>query len=114
MGIFNLCHSSIEKGYLDLYALIEPLDHIWFEMITDLNIVFIILIIFCVGYPIYYLLDRSSKRKDNALENNVETKKTNILFVLYMVSFLPYLFLVYLDLKLALSGISQLIMDCKQ
>ncbi len=95
MGIFNLCYDSINNGYLDLYALFEPLTNVWHEIIGNLNIIFIILAIFCVGYPIYYLLDKSSKKKDNTLEASPKPKKINKLFVLYIISFLPYLYLIY-------------------
>lgn len=95
MGIFNLCQTSIEEGYLYLYGLFEPLVDFWLYIIVDLNIVVIILTIFCVGYPINYFLDKTSKKKDNALEAQSKIKKTNKFFVLYMISFLPYLYLIY-------------------
>ena len=82
-GIFNIYQTSIDKGYLDLYAFIEPLGNFWIEIITSLNVVLIFLTIFCIGYPIYYLLDRHTMKKNNVLETHFEINKPNKLFVLY-------------------------------
>ena len=65
--------------------MIEPVVDTWCRF----NILFICLTIFCVGYPIFYLLDRSNKNKTT---NNKAVDKSFILFVL---SFIPYLFLIY-------------------
>lgn len=94
-GIFNIYQTSIDKGYLDLYAFIEPLGNFWIEIITNLNVVLIFLTIFCIGYPIYYLLDRHTMKKNNVLEAQSKVNKPNKLFVLYMISFIPYLYLIY-------------------
>jgi len=94
LGIYNCINSSFENKYLDLYALIEPLDHFWFEVITDFNIFFICLTVFCVGYPIYYLLDKSNKKKLKKTDNNIQAKVSKS-FILYIISFIPYLFLIY-------------------
>ena len=45
-GIFNIYQTSIDKGYLDLYAFIEPLGNFWIEIIDNLNIILIFLSIF--------------------------------------------------------------------
>lgn len=90
MGIFNLCQDIVETGHLDLYCLVEPFTNFWIEIILDLNIFHIILAIFCIGYPIYYLLDKPSKKKEKILKINSKIKKNDKLFVLYMISFLPY------------------------
>jgi len=94
LGIYNCINSSLENKYLDLYALIEPLDQFWFDIITDFNIFFICLIIFCVGYPIYYLLDKYNKKKIKEKDNIVQSKLSKS-FILYIISFIPYFFLIY-------------------
>ncbi len=98
MGIFNLCQDIVETGHLDLYCLVEPLANFWFEIIIDLNIFYIFLIIFCIVYPIYYLLDKPSKKKDKELKVPPKIKKNDKLFVLYMISLLPYLLLIYFSI----------------
>lgn len=94
LGIYNCINSSLENKYLDLYALIEPLEQFWFDIITDFNIFFICLIIFVVGYPIYYLLDKSNKKKNKEKDNIVQSKLSKS-FLLYIISFIPYFFLIY-------------------
>lgn len=94
LGIYNCVNSSFENKFLDIYALIEPLDNFWFEVITDFNIFFICLIAFCVGYPIYYILDKSNKKKFKETANNTQAKVSKS-FILYFISFIPYLFLIY-------------------
>ncbi len=94
LGIYNCINSSFENKYLDLYALIEPLDYFWFDIMTDFNIFFICLIVFCIGYPIYYILDKSNKKKFKGTNSNTKTKISKS-FILYIISFIPYLFLIY-------------------
>lgn len=110
-GIFNV----IETGDFNLLNLIEPLGvFLMSNILEDGNIIVILLVIFCIGYPINYLLDKPSKRKNKVLKkksetikNKVskkknETKKYNVsnkLFTLYMISFIPYLFLLFHNLE---------------
>lgn len=83
MGIFNLC---IEET-LSLHILIEPFIDFWFSIVTKLNILLIILSMLCVGYQIYYVIDKLSKKKSDKLENYK--------FIIYIISFIPYLSLIY-------------------
>lgn len=94
-GIFNTYQTSIDNRHLDLYAFIEPLGNFWIEIIDNLNIILIFLTIFGLGYPIYYLLDKHMLKKNNILETQPQINKSNTLFTLYMVSFIPYLYLIY-------------------
>lgn len=94
LGIYNFINSSFENKSLDLYALIEPLSNFWFDILIDFNIFLLCLIVFCIIYPIYYLLDISDKNKYKEITNNIQSKVSKT-FVLYIISFIPYLFLVY-------------------
>lgn len=82
-GIFNICI----EGTLNLYTLIEPFVDFWFSIVTKLNILLIILSMLCVGYQIYYVIDKLSKKKSDKLENYK--------FIIYIINFIPYLSLVY-------------------
>ena len=93
LGILNCIYSTIVHKYLDLYALIEPAVNFWLEVIVYFNILSIFLIAFCVGYPAFYLLDQSEKKKVQGMDNYKKT--VNISFILYILSFIPYLVLIH-------------------
>jgi len=113
MGIIN----TIQASHPDLYNLVEPFSDFWDEVLGA-NIFCIALAVFCVGYPIYYLLDQSNqkiKQKANSQQETTssrpqhstnaklkpststrpQTKLNKALFVVYFISFIPYLFIVY-------------------
>lgn len=93
-GIFSFGYNVIEKGLFKFHLLFEPLINFWIELITEMNIILIILTVFCIGYPIYYWLESSKKNKKNA-EKEVEDKQNKKLFTMFLISFIPYLFIVY-------------------
>lgn len=93
-GMINCVICSVDRRYLDLYALIEPVADFWVDTIIDLNPFFIALLLFAIAYPIYYLLDIGGKRKrfPEKMSNKLKIDK---LFVLYLVSYIPYLYIVW-------------------
>lgn len=93
-GIINCVIYSIKEHELDLYIIIEPALNFWLEAIVEVNILYIGIIVFALGYPIFYWLDKGDKKKEVPAEAHKETK-AGILFVLYVISFVPYLFLVW-------------------
>ena len=93
-GIINCVIYSIKEHELDLYIIIEPALNFWLEAIVEVNILYIGIIVFALGYPIFYWLDKGDKKKEVPAEPHKETK-AGILFVLYVISFVPYLFLVW-------------------
>lgn len=91
LGVINCIKYTIDNQVLDLYELIAPLSDFWFDTIIEFNFIYVILIIFCVGYPIFYLVDKSHQKQEK-LE---KTKKFDKYLLLYILSFIPYLFLTY-------------------
>lgn len=89
LGVINCIKYTIDNQVLDLYELIAPLSDFWFDTIVEFNFMYVILIIFCVGYPIFYFIDLSNQKRIN------KPKKINKSLVLYILSFIPYLFLTY-------------------
>lgn len=93
-GLINCVICSVDKKCLDLYAFIEPVADFWVDTIIDLNPFFMAVIIFAIGYPIYYLLDIAAKSKGTVIKAPGKDK-VDILFLLYLFSFIPYLYLVW-------------------
>ena len=89
LGIINCIQYSIEFKHLDLYELIAPISDFWFDTIIEFNFMYFGLILFFVGYPIFYFIDLSNHKKIN------KQKKINKSLILYILSFIPYLFLTY-------------------
>ncbi len=93
LGILNCVYSTMVYKYLDLYDLIEPAVDFWFEVIVYFNILSIFVVAFCVGYPIFYLMDQFEKKKVQGIDDHKKT--VNISFLLYLLTFVPYLFLIH-------------------
>lgn len=50
-GIINCVIYSIKEHELDLYIIIEPALNFWLEAIVEVNILYIGIIVFALGYP---------------------------------------------------------------
>ena len=94
IGISNFATSLVHDGYFNLYFLIKPIIDFWFEIISDTNIILMLFTFFCVAYPISYLIDENRKKR-KIKNRNDKVNKCNILFTLFIMSFIPYLYLVY-------------------
>ncbi len=94
-GVINHILDGRETGYWDAFELIQPLADFWFDtVIVSLNPFAIALCLFSLGYPMYYFLDKvGGKKKDK--EEDVSEGKAGKSFILYLVSFVPYLYLVW-------------------
>ncbi len=91
LGIINTTNYCIKYNHIDLYQLIAPLSDFWFEGTTSFNIPIIILSAFCIIYPIYFIIDyliNKNKKRDN------RNLKINKLFKFYLITFLPYIYLI--------------------
>lgn len=85
----------------------SPVDDFWLDYFySNFNIFYLCLAVFCVGYPIYYLIDYKDNSETN--KNFVDDKndliiyetrkKVDILFILYLISFIPYFALIYFSI----------------
>ncbi len=94
-GVVNYILDGRETGYWDAFELIQPLADFWFDtVIVELNPLGIALCLFSLGYPMYYFLDKVGSKKKGKTED-VSEGKAGKSFVLYLVSFVPYLYLVW-------------------
>ncbi|MBQ8281084.1 MAG: hypothetical protein IJZ25_01610, partial [Lachnospiraceae bacterium] len=93
LGVSGCIQSSIEYEHLDLCALFDPIVDFWFDEVIEGNILFICLAVFCVGYPCFYFLDKADeKRRPEKKKGKFKIEKS---FVVFILSFIPYLFLVW-------------------
>ena len=96
LGFVNCIIESIQSSYLDLYAFIHPIADFWIDVILfSKNIFSILFIFFFIGYPIYYLIDIYSQKKYNFQDVSIENNKKSISYIIYLLSFIPYLYLIY-------------------
>ncbi|MBQ8549296.1 MAG: hypothetical protein IJ427_12425 [Lachnospiraceae bacterium] len=94
-GVVNHILDGRETGYWDAFELIQPLADFWFDtVIVELNPLGIVLCLFSLGYPMYYFLDKAGSKKKDKTEDASEGKVGKS-FILYLVSFVPYLYLVW-------------------
>ncbi len=91
-GVIRFFMEGVKRGNWDLYEFIQPLADLWPDII--MNPFGIAACVFALGYPIYYFLDKTGKRKKLQGDDKAEGKAEKS-FVLYIVSFIPYLFLVW-------------------
>lgn len=90
LGFIRCITNTIKYKYLDLFSFVEPvLD---FNLSFGLISVFILIIPLC--YIVFYVID---KYKYNNKEKNKGNRinKSNILLIVYFISFIPYLYLLY-------------------
>ena len=94
-GVIHFVLDGRETGYWDAFELIQPLADFWFDtVIVGLNPFAIALCLFSIGYPMYYFFDKVGCGKKVQAENEAEGKVGKS-FVLYIISFVPYLYLVW-------------------
>ncbi len=94
-GVIHFVLDGRETGYLDSYELIQPLADFWFDtVIVELNPFGIVLCLFSLGYPMYYFLDKVGNRKKDRADDESE-EKVGKSFIMYIISFVPYLYLVW-------------------
>ncbi|MBQ4096189.1 MAG: hypothetical protein IJC65_07200 [Oscillospiraceae bacterium] len=122
IGMKNGITTSIRRGQLDLYSFVHPIGDIWFDAIGR-NVLLAFLLIVFAAYPIYYFIDKRSKKKaakeklksetketDNPLndedstdrsksEDNetelIDERKRKKRFIWFALSFIPYLFILW-------------------
>lgn len=122
IGLRNGITTSIRRGQLDLYSFVHPIGDIWFDAIGRNVLLAFLLIVFAL-YPIYYFIDKRSKKKaakeklksetketDNPLndedstdrsksEDNetelIDERKRKKRFIWFSLSFIPYLFILW-------------------
>ena len=90
LGINRCVINTIKFKYLDLYGFIEPI--LEFNLSVGIISIFILLIPFC--YIVYYVIDKYKYTNEKNLDNK-KINKGKILLVIYFLSFIPYLYLVY-------------------
>lgn len=122
IGLRNGISTSIRREVLDLYSFVHPIGDIWFDAIGR-NVLLAFLLIVFAAYPIYYFIDKRSKKKaakeklksetketDNPLndedstdrsksEDNetelIDERKRKKRFIWFALSFIPYLFILW-------------------
>lgn len=94
-GVIHFILDSRETGYWDAFELIQPLADFWLDtVILDVNPLGIALCLFSLGYPMYYFLDKVGSKKKGKTDDE-SGDKVGKSFILYLVSFVPYLYLVW-------------------
>lgn len=94
-GVIHFVLDGRETGYWDSFELVQPLADFWFDtVIVELNPFGIALCLFSLGYPMYYFLDKAGNKKKGKADD-ASKDKVGKSFILYLVSFVPYLFLVW-------------------
>lgn len=97
LGVVSCVGYAIDKGYVDLYYVISPLSDFFLNAIFENEIPALFLIIFCIAYPIYYLIDKSTNKQllHKEAQYTSDTKKLDKLFILYILSFVLYFWYAY-------------------
>lgn len=94
-GVIQFVLDGRETGYWDAFELIQPLADFWFDtVIVELNPLGIALCLFSLGYLMYYFFDKAGSKKKGKADDESEEKPGKS-FILYLVSFVPYLYLVW-------------------
>lgn len=88
LGFVRCITNTVEYKFLDLYGFVEPIEIFIFSV--GLISILILGIPFC--YIVYYVIDKYNNEKNI---DNKKINKGNIMLVIYFLSFIPYLYLVY-------------------
>lgn len=122
IGLRNGISTSVRREVLDLYSFVHPIGDIWFDAIGR-NVLLAFLLIVFAAYPIYYFIDKRSKKiaakeklksetkeTDNPLndedstdrsksEDNetelIDERKRKKRFIWFALSFIPYLYILW-------------------
>ncbi len=104
LGLINCITKSIESNSFDIFNILEPVVGFWEEAWLSGDVRYMLISIFAIVYPIYYLIDKAV-RAENKLDRVGESenqptepagkKKVSKLFILFLLSFLPYLLMGY-------------------
>lgn len=65
IGMKNGITTSIHRGQLDLYSFVHPIGDFWFEIVFREYILFAFLLIAVALYPIFFIMDKRSKKKES-------------------------------------------------
>lgn len=76
IGLRNGISTSVRREVLDLYSFVHPIGDIWFDAIGR-NVLLAFLLIVFAAYPIYYFIDKRSKKKAAKEKLKSETKETD-------------------------------------
>ena len=87
--VFGLINSIINRK-LSIDYFFEPIRDFWETAIylPQINILYLLLIIFCVAYPVSFFMKRNN-------EKGIHRKKVSISRILLYLSFIPYVYLIY-------------------
>lgn len=97
-GIINCIVHTIKSKCLDLFTILEPVVAFWEKVWFEFDIWCVLISLFAIVYPIYYLIDRVTRKSENQPADVVENKKVSKLFILFLLSFLPYLLMGYFSI----------------
>lgn len=87
LGFIRCITNTIEYKFLDLFGFVEPI--LEFNYNFGIISIFILFIPFC--YIMFYVIDKNRYKEDNI--NRV--RRGNKLLLVYFLSFIPYLYLIY-------------------
>ncbi len=65
IGMKNGITTSIHRGQLDLYSFVHPIGDFWFDIVLREYILFAFLLIAVALYPIFFIMDKRSKKKES-------------------------------------------------
>ncbi len=65
IGMKNGITTSIHRGQLDLYSFVHPIGDFWFDIVFTEYILFGFLLIAVALYPIFFIMDKRSKKKES-------------------------------------------------